>query len=134
VRGKEIALSQIGQGADVVFHAAGVTGLGVIEAAKQRGVLAIGVDSNQDGVAPGSVLTSMIKRVDVAIERTIADAHAGRFRAGVVELGLAEDGVGFSVDEHNRDLLTPEMLAVAAALRDSIVAGAIAVPSETGRR
>ena len=134
VRGKEIALSQIAQGADVVFHASGVTGLGVIEAARERGVLAIGVDSNQDGVAPGTVLTSMIKRVDVAIERTIDAVHEGRFQAGVVEFGLAQEGVGFSVDEHNRALLTPEMLAVAAALRDSVVAGQITVPVETGRR
>jgi basic membrane protein A len=134
VRGKEIALSQIGQGADVVFHAAGVTGLGVIEAARERGVLAIGVDSNQDGVAPGTVLTSMIKRVDVAIESTIGDAREGRFRPGLVEFGLAQDGVGYSVDDHNRALLTPEMLATAEALRDSIVGGTISVPQDTGRR
>jgi basic membrane protein A len=134
VRGKEIALSQIAQGADVVFHASGVTGLGVIEAARERGVFAIGVDANQDGVAPGTVLTSMIKRVDVAIERTIDAVHDGKFQSGIVEFGLAQDGVGFSVDEHNRALLTKEMLAVAAALRDSVVAGQIPVPVETGRR
>ncbi len=134
VRGKEIALSQIAAGADVVFHASGVTGLGVIEAARERGVYAIGVDSNQNGVAPGTVLTSMIKHVDVAIERTIEEVHAGTFHAGVVELGLAEDGVGFSIDEHNRALLAPEMLARAAALRDSIVARHLVVPLETGRR
>lgn len=134
VRGKEIALSQISQGADVIFHASGVTGLGVIEAARERGVFVIGVDANQNGVAPGTVLTSMIKRVDVAIERTIDDARAGRFHSGIVEFGLAEDGVGFSIDEHNRALLTEEMLATAAALRDSIVAGQIPIPAETGRR
>jgi basic membrane protein A len=134
VRGKEIALTQIAQGADVLFHASGVTGLGVIEAARERGVYAIGVDANQNGVAPGTVLTSMIKRVDVAIERTIEETRDGRFRAGAVELGLAEDGVGFSIDDHNRALLTPEMLARAGALRDSIVARQIRVPIETGRR
>ncbi|MGQ0721412.1 MAG: BMP family lipoprotein [Candidatus Eiseniibacteriota bacterium] len=134
VRGKEIALSQFDQGADVIFHAAGVTGLGVIEAAKERGRLAIGVDSNQNGVAPGFVLTSMIKRVDNAIYREIQAALGGGFRGGVVELGLAEEGVGFAVDEHNRDLLTEEMLARAASLADSVVSGAIAVPFETGRR
>lgn len=134
VRGKEITLSQIGQGADVVFHAAGVTGLGVIEGAREKGKLAIGVDSNQNGVAPGTVLTSMIKRVDNAIYREIADSRRGEFRGGIVELGLAEDGVGFSIDEHNRDLLTPEMLERVAALRDSIVAGTIRVPHESGRR
>lgn len=134
VRGKEIALSQIGQGADVVFHASGVTGLGVIEAARERGVYAIGVDSNQNGVAPGTVLTSMIKRVDVAIERTIEAARDGTFRGGLIEFGLAEDGVGFALDEHNRSLVTDAMRARVAGLRDSVVAGTIVVPSESGRR
>jgi basic membrane protein A len=134
VRGKEIALTQIAQGADVLFHASGVTGLGVIEAARERGVFAIGVDANQNGIAPGTVLTSMIKRVDVAIERTIEAAYAGRFVGGVQQLGLADDGVGFAIDDANRALLTPEMLSRVAALRDSIVAGHIVVPSTTGRR
>jgi basic membrane protein A len=134
VRGKEIALSQIGRGADVIFHASGVTGLGVIEAAKDRGKLAIGVDSNQNHVAPGSVLTSMIKRVDNAIYREIEAAVQGESRGGLVELGLAEEGVGFSLDEHNRHLLSAAMLERVGALRDSIVAGTIAVPHTTGRR
>jgi basic membrane protein A len=133
VRGKEIALSQIDQGADVVFHAAGVTGLGVIEAARERGRLAIGVDSNQNDVAPGTMLTSMVKRVDNAVYREIAAAVNGEFRGGVVELGLAEEGVGFALDEHNRELLPQPLLDRAAGLRDSIVAGAIRVPRETGR-
>jgi basic membrane protein A len=133
VRGKEIALSQIEQGADVVFHAAGVTGLGVIEAARERGKLAIGVDSNQNGVAPGTVLTSMIKRVDNALHAAIVAAYRGEFRGGEVEFGLAEEGVGFALDEHNEALLPASLLDRAAALRDSIVAGLIEVPSETGR-
>jgi basic membrane protein A len=133
VRGKEIALSQIGQGADVVFHAAGVTGLGVIEAAREKGKLAIGVDSNQNGVAPGTVLTSMIKRVDNALHAAIVAAYRGEFRGGEVEFGLAEDGVGFALDEHNEALLTEEMLDRAAALRDSVVEGLLEVPVETGR-
>jgi basic membrane protein A len=134
VRGKEIALAQIGQGADVVFHASGVTGLGVIEAARERGVYAIGVDSNQNDVAPGTMLTSMVKRVDVAVEREIRAVVDEEFKGGLVEHGLKEGGVGFALDEHNRELLTEEMLARAAALSDSIVSGAIAVPRETGRR
>ena len=133
VRGKEIALSQIDQRADVVFHAAGVTGLGVIEAARERGRLAIGVDSNQNDVAPGTVLTSMVKRVDNAVYREVQAVVNGEFRGGVVELGLAEEGVGFAVDEHNRALLPQPLLDRAAGLRDSIVAGAIAVPRETAR-
>jgi basic membrane protein A len=133
VRGKEIALSQIGQGADIVFHASGVTGLGVIEAAKERGKLAIGVDSNQNGVAPGVVFTSMIKRVDNAVYRQIADSFHDKFRGGIVEFGLAEEGVGFAVDEHNRDLLSTAMLERAAGLKDSIVQGWIEVPHEIDR-
>jgi len=133
VRGKEIALSQIGQGADVIFHASGVTGLGVIEAARERGVYAIGVDANQNGVAPGTMLTSMLKRVDVAVEKAILAAHRKEFRGGLLELGIAEDGVGYAVDEHNRHLLTPEMIARVDALADSIAAGQIQVPRESGR-
>ena len=134
VRGKEIATSQIARGADIVFHAAGVTGLGVIEAAKERGVYAIGVDSNQNPVAPGTMLTSMIKRVDNAIYAAVRQSHEGRFQGGLLEFGLAEDGVGFAVDEHNRDLLSDDVLSRVSALRDSIIAGDILVPSETGRR
>ena len=134
VRGKEIALSQIDRDADVVFHAAGVTGLGVIEAAKARDRLAIGVDSNQNHVAPGHVLTSMIKRVDNAIYAEIASGVNGVFRGGLVDFGLAEDGVGYAVDEYNRDLLSDEILARVDALRDSIIAGEIDVPFETDRK
>ncbi|HET9888209.1 MAG TPA: BMP family ABC transporter substrate-binding protein [bacterium] len=133
VRGKEITLAQIGQGADVIFHAAGVTGLGVIEAARDRGVYAIGVDTNQNGVAPGTVLTSMLKRVDVGVEREILAVHGKTFHGGLVELGLREEGVGYAVDENNRSLLTQEMLARAQSLADSIISGNIAVPRETGR-
>jgi basic membrane protein A len=134
VRGKEIALSQIDQGADVIFHASGVTGLGVIEGARERGKFAIGVDSNQNGVAPGTMLTSMIKRVDNALYSEIEKSVRGEFRGGLIEYGLADDGVGIAVDENNRPLVTDEMLARIATLRDSIVAGTIAVPTETGRR
>jgi len=134
VRGKEIGLSQISRGADVLFHASGVTGLGVIEAAKEKGVYAIGVDANQNHVAPGTMLTSMIKRVDNAIHRIVLDSYHDRFRGGLVEFGLAEDGVGYALDEHNRDLVPADMIERVQALRDSIVAGEIRVPSETGRR
>ena len=134
VRGKEIALSQISRGADVIFHAAGVTGLGVIEAARERGKYAIGVDSNQNGVAPGTVLTSMIKRVDVAIWRLIGDAVEGSFRGGLVEFGLGEEGVGWALDENNEALVPQAARDRLAALADSIASGAIVVPSTTGRR
>ncbi|GJM45398.1 MAG: BMP family ABC transporter substrate-binding protein [Gemmatimonadota bacterium] len=134
VRGKEIGLSQISRGADVIFHASGVTGLGVIEAAKERGVYAIGVDANQNHVAPGTMLTSMIKRVDNAIYKTVMDSHSGRFQGGLVEFGLADDGVGYALDEYNRELIPADMVTRLDALRQSIIAGEIVVPFETGRR
>src|SRR5210317_152443 len=87
-KGAELTQSQIDRGADVIYHAAGGTGVGVIRAAADAGKLAIGVDSNQNGMAPGSVLTSMLKRVDVAAYDTLKDAMDGNFTSGVVSLGL----------------------------------------------
>jgi basic membrane protein A len=130
VKGKELTLSQIGRGADVVFHAAGTTGNGVIEAARQKGTLAIGVDSNQNYMAPGSVLTSMEKRVDRAVYETIRSLALGDFSGGVHEFGLSSGGVGYTLDEHNEALLTPRIRAVADSLAAEIVAGRIRVPRE----
>ena len=87
-KGAELTRSQIDRGADVVYHAAGGTGVGVIQAAADAGKLAIGVDSNQNGMAPGSVLTSMLKRVDVAAYETFKDAMSGSFSSGVKVLEL----------------------------------------------
>lgn len=126
-RGGELARSQIDRGADVVYHAAGGTGLGVIRAVADEGELAIGVDSNQNGVAPGNVLTSMLKRVDVAAYDTLTDAMNGEFTSGVVTLGLAEEGVGYAMDEHNVDLMTPEIVDAVEAAKAAIIAGDIAV-------
>jgi basic membrane protein A len=125
VRGKEKALAQYARGADVIFQAAGFSGNGVIAAAAQEDRFAIGVDSNQNDMAPGHVLTSMLKRVDVAVYRTIEDVLNDRFRAGVHRFGLAEDGVGYAVDEHNRSLLTPEMIDRVEDLRRRLVSGEI---------
>ncbi|MGL4307256.1 BMP family lipoprotein [Cetobacterium sp. SF1] len=111
VRGKENALSEINQGADVVYHAAGGTGMGVIDAAKQKGVYAIGVDSNQDGVAPGTVLTSMIKKVDVAVYDTVKSVVDGDFKGGVTVYGVAEDGVGTTDFEFTKDKIGAEKIA-----------------------
>src|SRR5277367_1812707 len=107
--GEELAKSQFGRGADVVFHAAGATGIGVMQAAADAGLLSIGCDSNQDHLHPGSVLTSALKRVDVAVYTVFMDAKNGTFKAGPKVLGLAEHGVDFSLDEYNRKLITPEM-------------------------
>ena len=126
-RGAALAQAQFARGADVVFHAAGGTGIGVIGAARDAGRLAIGVDLNQNGLAPGTVLTSMLKRVDVAAYETLRDAMRGRFSAGVVTLGLAEGGVDWALDEHNETLVSPAMRAAIEKAREDIIAGRIAV-------
>ncbi|MEO1773362.1 MAG: BMP family ABC transporter substrate-binding protein [Pseudomonadota bacterium] len=126
-KGAEITQSQIDRGADVVYHAAGGTGLGVIRAAADAGKLAIGVDSNQNGVSPGNVLTSMVKRVDVAAYDTLKSAMDGSFEPGVNILGLAEDGVDWAVDENNEPLLSEEIKAAVEAARTAIIAGEVEV-------
>ena len=126
-KGRELTQSQIDRGADVVYQAAGNTGIGVIQAASDAGKLSIGVDSNQNGIAPGSVLTSMLKRVDVAAYDTFMDAKEGRFTAGVQSLGLAEGGVDWALDSHNAQLITPEMKAAVEQARRDIIAGKIKV-------
>ncbi len=126
-KGAELARGQIDRGADIVYHAAGATGLGVIRAVADAGKLAIGVDSNQNGLAPGHVLTSMLKRVDVAAYQTLKDAMDGKFTAGVVTLGLAEGGVDWAQDEHNADLVSGEVRAAVERARADIIAGRITV-------
>lgn len=130
VKGKELTLSQVGRGADVIFHAAGTTGNGVIEAAREKGVFAIGVDSNQNHMAPGHVLTSMEKRVDLAVYETIRALKGDEFRGGVHEFGLDSKGVGYTLDEHNADILPREHRALADSLAAEIIAGRIRVPRE----
>jgi basic membrane protein A len=126
-KGGELAQSQFDRGADVVYHAAGATGLGVIRAAADAKKLAIGVDSNQNGVAPGTVLTSMVKRVDVAAYETLKSAMGGTFKAGVNVLGIAEGGVDWAVDEHNKALLTPAVIEAVEKARKQIRDGEIKV-------
>ncbi len=127
VKGGEIAKSQIDQGADVVYHAAGGTGVGVLQAAADAGVLGIGVDSNQNGLQPGHVLTSMLKRVDVAVYNAMNDAKEDKFTAGFNVLGLAEDGVGFAMDDNNKDLVSADMLAAVEKAKADIISGAVEV-------
>jgi len=121
-RGGELAKAQFAKGVDVVFAAAGGTGIGVYQAAKDGGKLAIGVDSNQNPLQPGTMLTSMVKGVDVAVYNAIK-SH----KPGVTVLGLKEGGVDFAMDAHNAKLITPEMKKKADALRADIVAGKIKV-------
>ncbi len=126
-KGAELTQGQIDRGADVIYHAAGGTGSGVIRAAAEAGKLAIGVDSNQNGMAPGSVLTSMLKRVDVAAYETLKAASEGKFEAGVFTLGLAEGGVDWALDEHNKKLITDEIKAAIEKAKADIIAGTITV-------
>ena len=127
-KGAELARSQFGRGADVVFHAAGATGIGVMQAAKDAGLLSIGCDSNQDYLHPGSVLTSALKRVDVAVYKAFQDAKSGTWHAGQTVLGLAENGVDYSYDEYNRAVLTPAMKQRLDQARADIISGKLQVP------
>ena len=129
-RGYELAVGQFEQGSDIVFAAAGSTGFGVLQAADDQGLLSIGVDSNQNHLHPGSVLTSMLKRVDVAAYSFFTAGVEG-FEASAIPLGLAEDGVGYALDEHNAELISAEMIAAAEAAREAIVAGDIQVHDYT---
>jgi basic membrane protein A len=133
-KGKELAMAQIGKGADVIFAAAGNSGLGVFDAVEQAGTengrarrFVIGVDSNQNGVKPGYVLTSMVKRVDNAVYDIVREMVAGRFEGGFHVYGLESDAVGYSLDEFNRGLLTPGALAAAEQAKQRIIAGEIVV-------
>ena len=126
-KGAELTKSQIDRGADVVYHAAGGTGMGVIQAAVDSGKLAIGVDSNQNGIAPGSVLTSMLKRVDVAAYETFMDAKNGTFSSGIRVLGVAEGGVDWAVDDNNASLITDKIKLAVETARSDILSGKVEV-------
>ena len=128
-KGKEIALSQYQQGVNVIFHASGSTGLGVFEAARQTGKLAIGVDADQYNEAPGYVLTSMVKGVDNATFDVIKRVKEGRFKGGIYQYGLAENGVGYVYDANNEKLIPADVRAKLEKLKQEIIAGRIKVPS-----
>ncbi len=131
-KGKELGLAEYNQGADVIFHASGSTGLGVFEAAREKGPghYAIGVDSDQYAEAPGFILTSMVKHVENAVFQSIRDLKDGRWTGGVRELGLKEDGVGWVYDDHNRALIPDAVKAKVDSLKAEIVAGRIVVPTK----
>jgi basic membrane protein A len=127
VKGGEITKSQISQGSDVVYAAAGATGLGVLKAAAEGNILSIGVDANQNYLYPGKVLTSMLKRVDVAVYNVMKDGKDGKFQGGIKALGLAEDGVGYAMDDNNKPLVTDDMKAKVEAAKADIIGGKIKV-------
>ncbi|SMX29998.1 Membrane lipoprotein TmpC precursor [Pelagimonas phthalicica] len=125
VKGSELARAQIGQGADVIFAAAGGTGLGVLETAAKEDILSIGVDSNQNHLFPGEVLTSMLKRVDVAVFDSMT--QGADLETGVKVFGTAQDGVGYALDDNNAALVSDEMKAAVDAAREQIIAGELKV-------
>ncbi|OSQ35653.1 BMP family lipoprotein [Thalassospira mesophila] len=127
VKGGELAKSQFDRGADVIYHAAGGTGVGVLQAAADAGKLGIGVDSNQNALHPGSVLTSMLKRVDVAVYQAFSDAANGKWHSGTSILGLKEDGVAWALDENNEKLITDDMKAAVAKAKAEIIDGSLKV-------
>lgn len=127
-KGKELALSQYAKGNDIIFAAAGATNSGVFDAAEEKKKLAIGVDSNQNWMKPGFILTSMLKRVDVAVFKTCEDVANNKFTSGVSRFGLANKGIDYSLDEHNQTLLTKDMISKVDGLKKDIIAGKIKVP------
>ena len=138
-KGKELSLAQIGKGADVIFTAAGNSGLGAFDAVEQQGKqnnrathFVIGVDSNQNMVKPGFVLTSMVKRVDNAVYDIVTDVVNRRFVPGIHVFGLDKDGVGYAMDDYNKDLVPPEAIQEAEAAKKKIIAGEIKVTDAIG--
>ncbi|GGG67946.1 BMP family ABC transporter substrate-binding protein [Salipiger pallidus] len=125
VKGSELASAQISQGSDVIFAAAGGTGIGVLQTAADQDILSIGVDSNQNALHPGQVLTSMLKRVDVAVQDAMT--AGADLETGVTVLGLAENGVDYAMDENNADLVSEDMVAALDAAREQIVSGEVTV-------
>jgi len=123
----EVAKSQLDQGADVIFQVAGGAGAGVLQAAADAGKFGIGVDSNQNHLHPGSVLTSMVKRVDVATYNAMKGVEDGTWAPGVIVLGLAEDGVGAAFDDNNASLITDDMKAAVEKASADIISGAVTV-------
>lgn len=128
-KGKELALNQYQQGVNVIFHASGSTGLGVFEAARQTGKFGIGVDADQYSEAPGRVLTSMVKGIDVSVLDAIKRVKDHTFKGGIYTFGLAENGVGYVYDEHNKALIPDSVQTRLQQIRADIIAGKIKVPS-----
>lgn len=127
-KAKELALAQFAKGSDVIFVAAGASNTGVFDAAEEKKKFAIGVDSNQNWIKPGVVLTSMMKAVDVAVYDSIKETQAGKFSGGIIRYGLQNEGVNYTLDKHNEHLITPEMKKKVEEIKKKIVAGQIQVP------
>ena len=133
-KAKELALAQYNSGVDVIFVAAGASNSGVFDAAEEKKKFAIGVDSNQNHLKPGYILTSMLKRVDVAVYEAIKQAVEGKFKGEVARYGLKEKGIDYSIDKHNEKILTADIIKKTDAYRDQIIAGKITVPDYYKRK
>ena len=140
-KAKEIANAQIAQGASVIYAAAGASGNGLLDAIKEKNgagaclppkacIYAIGVDSNQNYLVPGQVLTSMTKRVDVAVYDTIKAVKDGKFKGGVQVFGLESRGVGYALDQYNKQLISNKMIQAVEQIKKDIIAGKIKIPAE----
>ena len=129
-KAKELALTQYNRGVDIILAAAGASGLGVLEAAKATQKSIIWVDSNGNNLAPGLVLTSVIKGVEISVYETIKSVRDGSFSGGLKDYGLKEGGVEYIVDDVNRDLLSDGILEQVEAFKAKIIAGDIVVPYE----
>lgn len=127
-KGKELALAQISSKADVIYHASGASGAGVFDAIEEKNVLAIGVDSNQNWVKPGKVLTSMLKRVDHAVFSVSEAVSKGQFKSGVTRFGLNNSGIDYALDKDNEKLVTADMKKKVDSLKAEILSGKIKVP------
>lgn len=126
-KGAELARAQFERGVDVLFAAAGGSGMGSLQMAKEKGKLAIGVDSNQNALHPGTMLTSMVKRVDQAIYDSFMQVKNGTFKAGISNKGLKEAGVDWALDKDNRSLITPEIEKRVNAAKQDILSGKVKV-------
>jgi basic membrane protein A len=127
-KGKELSLGMYDSGADIIYHASGSTGLGLFEAAEIKDRLAVGVDADQWDEMPGHILTSMIKRVDVAVFSTVRDCQQGVFKGGIRDLGLKEDSVGYVYNDQNRGLIPAGVIERVEEIKRRIVGGELAVP------
>ena len=128
-KAKELALAQYANGIDVIYAAAGGAGQGVLEAAQEQQKFIIWVDSNGNHLAPGLVLTSMIKEIPTSVQRVIREAAEGNFMAGIRLFGVADGDVSYAVDEHNQSLLSDDIVDTVESLKAKIIAGDIVVPN-----
>ncbi len=126
-KAKEIALNQILSGADIIYHASGLSGLGLFEAAREKNILAIGVDMDQEKEAPGFVLTSMVKQVDEAVFQTIKEFKDNNFKGGIKIYGLKDNGISYVFNESNKKFISPEVNGKMQDIRNKIISGEIIV-------